>query len=437
MTFDEILAQVRELLQSKGRVAYRALKRRFELDDEYLEDLKAELIDAEHVAHDEDGKVLVWLNKGTRGEKAKRGNGETGKDFGPRTLDAGLSAAERRQLTVMFIDLVGSTALSQQLDPEDYHARVVTYQTTCQQIVARYEGHIAQYLGDGILVYFGYPVAHEDDAARAVRAGLEIIQALQFQVPSSRQGEPVLNIVEGGQGEVPLQVRIGIHTGLVVMGEIGGSEKRERLALGETPNLAARVQGVAAPDTVVVSATTYRLVHGLFECQDLGPQTLKGISTPLALYRVNAESMAQSRFEVAIRTGLTPFIGREPEMAVLQQHWEHAKIGAGQIVLISGEPGIGKSRLVQEFKEQLGREGVTRLEFRCSPYHQNSALYPVIDHLHRLLQFTREDSPNAKLEKLQHVLARYRFPQADTLPLLAALLSLPHPAGYPPITVSP
>jgi predicted ATPase len=187
----------------------------------------------------------------------------------------------------------------------------------------------------------------------------------------------------------------------------------------------------------VLSATTQRLVAGLFECQDLGPQILKGISTSLAVYRVVRESEAQSRFEVAVRTGLTPLVGREPELGVLRQHWEQAKAGAGQVVLVSGEPGIGKSRLVQEFKEQLEHEGVTRIEFRCSPYHQNSALYPLIDHLQRLLQFARADSPAAKLEKLQHMLSHYRFPQADTVPLLAALLSLPHPEGYAPITVSP
>src|SRR5262249_14348872 len=195
---------------------------------------------------------------------------------------------ERRQLTVQFIDLVGSTTLSQQLDPEDYHARVVAYQAICQQIIARYEGHIAQYLGDGVLVYFGYPKAHEDDAVRAVRSGLEMAIAVS-QLPYTPR----------------LQVRIGIHTGPVVVGEIGAGQRTERLALGETPNIAARVQGVAEPDTVAISQATYRLVYGLFECQDLGPRTLKGITTPLSLYRVLGESTAQSRFEAAVSSGLT------------------------------------------------------------------------------------------------------------------------------------
>ena len=177
------------------------------------------------------------------------------------------------------------------------------------------------------------------------------------------------------------------------------------LALGETPNIAARVQGVAEPDTVVISAATHRLVQGLFECQDLGPQTLKGISTPLSLYRVIGESAAQSRFEVAVRTGLTPLVGREEELGLLQRRWEQAKDGAGQVVLLSGEAGIGKSRLVQALKEQVLAEGATRIEFRCSPYHQNSALYPIIEHLQRLLQFAQEDTPQAKLAKLQQALA--------------------------------
>jgi class 3 adenylate cyclase len=333
--------------------------------------------------------------------------------------------AERRQLTVMFCDLVDSTALSAQLDPEELREVVRFYQETCTTVIQRYEGYIAQHLGDGLLVYFGYPMAHEDDAQRAVRAGIEIIAALR---ESPVQHRKLLQ---------PLQVRIGIHTGLVVIGEIGSSEKREILALGETPNIAARVQGVAQPDTVVMSTVTQRLVQGLFECQDLGPQTLKGIATPLSLYRVIGESAAQSRFEVAVGIGLTPLIGREEELGLLQRRWMQAKAGAGQVVLLSGEPGIGKSRLVQELKEQLAQEAVTRIEFRCSPYHHNSALHPIIDHLQRLLQFTRDDAPAAKLEKLQRTLRPYRFPQADTVPLLAALLSLPHPEGYPTMTISP
>src|SRR5215813_1113536 len=330
--------------------------------------------------------------------------------------------AGRRQLTVMFCDLVGSTALSEQLDPEELREMVRAYQETCTTVIQRYDGHIAQHVGDGLLVYFGYPLAHEDDAARAARSGLGILEAL-----------PALN----ARLPRPIQVRIGIHTGVVVVGEIGGGDKREMLALGETPNLAARLQGLAQPDTVVLSAATQRLVQGLFACQELGPQPLKGLSTPLVVYRVVREGEAQSRFEVAVRTGLTPLIGREHEVEILQACWEQAKAGEGQGVLLSGEPGIGKSRLVQELMEQVSREGATCLAFRCLPYHQQSALYPIIEYVQRLVQFEREDTPPAKLSKLQQTLAVYRFLQPDTLALLAALLSLPHPQDVPPLTLSP
>jgi predicted ATPase/class 3 adenylate cyclase len=321
---------------------------------------------------------------------------------------------------VQFIDLVGATTLSQQLDPEDYHGRVVAYQTACRHAIARYDGHIAQYLGDGVLVYFGYPTAHEEDAVRAVRSGLEIVTAV-----SQLTYTP------------PLQVRIGIHTGPVVVGEIGAGERTERLALGETPNIAARVQSLAEPDTVVLSAATHHLVRGLFECHDLGPQALKGISIPLSVYQVREVSSTQSRFEAAVRRGLTPLVGREEELGLLQRRWEQAKTGTGQVVLLSGEPGIGKSRLMQTLKEHVISEGTAHIEFRCSPYHQNSAFYPIVEHLQRLLQFEREDSSQAKLTKLRQALVAYRFPLADTLSLLATLLSLPQPEGIPPLTLTP
>jgi TOMM system kinase/cyclase fusion protein len=424
MTFDEVLDQVRALLQQRGRVTYRSLKRRFALDDEYLEDIAGELIRAEGVAADEDGDVLVWLGtsfvSGSTSQVPRSASENEQPVSRPQALDARPTAGERRQLTVEFIDLVGSTTLSQQLDPEDYHARVVAYQAACQQVIARYEGHIAQYLGDGVLVYFGYPAAHEDDAVRAVRSGLEIVAAV---------GQLAFR--------PPLQARIGIHTGPVVVGEIGAGERTEWLALGETPNIAARIQGLAEPDTVVLSAPTHRLVAGLFECQDLGPQTLKGLSFPLSVYRVVCESEAQSRFDAAVSIGLTPLVGREEELGLLRRHWEGVQEGAGQVVLLSGEAGIGKSRLVQVLKERIATEPHTRFEYRCSPYHQNSALYPVIDLLQRVLQFQRADAPEEKLGRLERALEPYGFTLPEVTPLFASLLSIPLPERYPALTLTP
>jgi class 3 adenylate cyclase len=336
----------------------------------------------------------------------------------------------------MFCDLVGSTALSERLDPEELREVLRAYQQLCTEVVQRYEGHIAQYLGDGLLVYFGYPLAHEDDAARAVRAGLGIVKALQSRARQQAANSPLPH----GHGSDSLHVRIGIHTGQVVVGAIGGGSNRENLALGETPNVAARVQGVAEPDTVVLSAATYHLVQGLFECRDLGPQTLKGVSAPLNLYRIVGESEVQHRFAVALKKGLTPLVGREEELGLLRRRWEQTKAGEGQVVLLSGEPGIGKSRLVETLKDHVRQEGATPIEFRCSPYHQNSAWYPIIEHLQRLLQFGRDDTPEEKLGKLENarVGATGRSPlPPDTIPLLAALLSLPHPEDTPPLTLSP
>src|SRR5262249_31204275 len=255
------------------------------------------------------------------------------------------SEAERRQLTVMFCDLVGSTALSAQLDPEELREVMRTYQEACVEAITHFDGHLAKYLGDGLLVYFGYPVAHEESAQRAVRAGLKIVEAIH-QLP-----------LHNTRSQQPLQVRIGIHTGLVVAGEMGSGDYREALAIvGETPNLAARLQEVAEPDTVVISAATSRLIQGFFACRDRGFHTLKGLSTPVQVYRVLGESGARSRLEVAATAGLTALVGREQEVGLLLERWERAQEGAGQVVLLSGEAGIGKSRLVQMLKERQTAE---------------------------------------------------------------------------------
>ena len=418
MTFEELLVQVTELLHREGRVSYGALRRRFGLDDAYLQDVKDELVDAQQVALDEDGKVLIWRGHMLK-EGTEKGSGEQPR---PESLASLHSEAERRQLTVLFCDLVGSTALSEQLDPEELRELVRAYQEACAVVTDRFEGSIEQYLGDGVVIHFGYPSAHEDDAARAVHAGLGIIEALQLLNTRLSQ---------------PLQVRIAVHTGLVVVGEMGRGGKHEQLALGETPNIAARLQQLARPNTLVLSVATYRLVAGLFECQNLGFHQLKGISTPMEVYEVRGESEARSRFDVAVRKGLTPLVGREKERRMLLECWEQAKNGTGQVALLSGEPGIGKSRLMQELKEHVSMEGATGIELHCSPYHRNSAYYPLISHLQRFLQFDSADAPTARLKKLARTLDNYRFPETDTLSLLADLLLLPKLDGATPLTLSP
>jgi len=347
--------------------------------------------------------------------------------------------AERRQLTVMFCDMVGSSTLSEQLDPEELRDVMRNYQEVCSDVIGRHDGHIAKYLGDGLLVYFGYPLAHEDDAQRAVRAGLEIVGAMSFD-DSTRPATRTIHELplQNKQIQQPLQVRIGIHTGLVVIGEMGAGDVREKMAVvGETPNIAARMQELAETDSVVVSSTTHRLIQGFFDCRELGPHTLKGFSQPMEVYRVLYESGVQSRFEVAITKGLTPLVGREQEVELLLERWERVKEGEGQVVFLIGEAGIGKSRLVQVLKEHVAGESHTRIESLCSPYYQNSSLYPVIDHLQRLLEFRREDPPQEKLNKLERVLEQYDFSLQEMVPLFASLLSLPLPESYPSLTLTP
>jgi class 3 adenylate cyclase/predicted ATPase len=326
----------------------------------------------------------------------------------------------------MFCDLVDSTALAVQLDPEDLREVVRAYQETSATMIQRFGGYIAQYLGDGLLVYFGYPQAHEDDAQRAVRAGLGLVAAM---------GE--LNTRLARHPGVQLAVRIGIHTGLVVVGEMGGGSRQEQLALGETPNVAARIQGVATSDTIAISPATFRLVQGYFTCQDLGSHTLKGLAAPLQVYRILGESEAQSRLDVAGATGFTPLVGRESEVALLLERWAQSQDGTGQAVLLRGEAGIGKSRLVEALRDRVSGEVATRIALRCSPYHQNSAFYPVIDHLQRFLQWHRDEAPEAKLDTLERVLRTHRLPLEEVVLLFAALLSVPLPERYPPLNLSP
>jgi class 3 adenylate cyclase/predicted ATPase len=437
MTFDEVLDCVLEMLQRRGRVSYRALKRQFDLDDAYLADLKAEIIEIHRLAVDQDGTMLVWAGAAAppseplptflQPEPQSAPPDRHALQDGPRPAEPLAPDAERRQLTVLFCDLVDSTRLASHLDPEDYRTVVQAYQQTCAAVIQPFDGHIAQYLGDGLLVYFGYPQAHEDDAQRAVYAALGILDAMR-----------TLGARLAQDTDVRLAVRLGIHTGLVVVGAMGGGDKQEQLALGDAPNIAARLQGLAAPDALVISEATYRLVQGYFVCQDLGAHPVRGIDQPIVIYQVLQESAAQSRLDVVVARGLTPLVGREEEMGLLLRRWAQSQDGLGQVVLLSGEAGIGKSRLVEVLRERAEHEGGPRLVFRCSPYYQQSALYPVIEHLQRRLQFRRDDTSETKLAKLEQGLQASRLPLDEVVPLLATLFAVPLPeARYTPLHLSP
>ena len=328
----------------------------------------------------------------------------------PKTQDTG----ERRQVTVMFSDLVGSTAMSVRMDPEDLREVISAYQKCIAETVRRFGGFVAKYMGDGVLVYFGYPEAHEDDAEQAVRAGLELIAA-----------------VSALTSRAPLQTRVGIATGLVVVGDlIGSGEAQERGIVGETPNLAARLQGIAEPNMVVIADGTRRLLGNLFELDDLGARELKGIAGPVRAWAALRASSAEGRFEALHASGLTDLVGREEELELLLRRWSRAKRGEGQVVLLSGEAGIGKSRLTAALLERLADEPHTRLRYFCSPQHTDSAFYPIIGQMERAAGMAHDDTPQARLDKLDALLAQTSTSKQDAA-LFAEMLSLPNDGRYP------
>jgi class 3 adenylate cyclase len=316
--------------------------------------------------------------------------------------------AERRQVTVMFSDLVGSTALSARMDPEDLREIISAYQKCVAETVQRFGGFVAKYMGDGVLVYFGYPQAHEDDAERAVRAGLELAAA-----------------VGGLKTHAPLQTRVGIATGLVVVGDlIGSGSSQEQAIVGETPNLAARLQGVAEPNAIVIAESTRKLIGNLFELKNLGTQNLKGVEGPVQAWAALRPSSVESRFEALHASGVTELVGREEELDLLLRRWSKAKAGEGQVVLLSGEPGIGKSRLTAALLERVASEPHTRLRYFCSPQRTDSALFPIISQMERAAGFAQGDTAQAKLNKLDALMAQSRTPRED-IALFADMLSLP------------
>ncbi|MFL5283144.1 MAG: AAA family ATPase [Rhodopila sp.] len=331
------------------------------------------------------------------------------------------SAGERRQLTVMFCDLVDSAALGTKLDPEELRDLLHTYRTLCGEVIARYDGFAARYVGDGILIYFGWPAAHEDDAERAVRAALEIVQSIR----------------QASSNEI-LSVRIGIATGPVVVGEPAGTGDQAKLAVGSTPNLAARLQGLATADKIVIAASTRRLIGNAFGLSDLGEHDLKGIAEPVHAWLVHRVTVTESRFDARHGlAGLTPLVGREEEVDLLLRRWSQAQDGEGQVVVLGGEPGIGKSRILNTLRERLETGGVQALRFQCSPYFVNSAFWPIIDNFERTLRFTRDETPEARLDKLEAlIVTQYGLPLAD-IRFVASILSLPCEDRYGVLAMTP
>jgi class 3 adenylate cyclase len=430
VNFARVLKEVVWCLVTEGPISYRRIQRSFGLDDAGLEDLRRELIAVKRLAADLDGELLVWA--------AQAGPPSAAPDTPPRqplpsvrtaASTPALPGAERRHLTVMFCDLADSTRLSAQLDPEDLGDVIRAYQAAVSEAVRRFDGYVAKFMGDGVLIYFGYPNAQEKDAERAVRAGLAILDAL-----------PALNAAAPGGNGMRLAVRIGVASGLVVVGEtIGEGAAREQTVVGETPNLAARLQAIAVPDAILISSATRDLVGEIFACEDLGAQALKGIAEPVQVWRVlGLREGEENDAEFDTTAGDFALVGRDEEIGLLRRAWQQTKEeGHGQAVFVSGEPGIGKSALVDTLRRAVHAEGLTRITFRCSPYHTNSALYPVAEHWKRLAGWQPEDDSGARLAKLEAVLGRYRLPREEAVPLFASLLSLPVDDGYPRLGLTP
>ena len=405
-----------EWLRSLGLGQYEAAFRENAIDRSVLSDLTDQDLEKLGVLLGHRRKLLRAI--ADLETSAKTSPGAT---VAPAAVDTSpRDAAERRQVTVMFSDLVGSTALSARMDPEDLREVISAYQKCVTEIVQRFGGYVAKYMGDGVLVYFGYPQAHEDDAERAVRAGLGLIAAL---------GEL--------RTHATLKTRVGIATGLVVVGDlIGTGASQEQAIVGETPNLAARLQSIAEPNEVVIAEGTRKLLGNLFELDDLGAKDLKGISGSVRAWVALRAASVEGRFDALHGSGLTELVGREEELETLLRRWSRAKTREGQVVLLSGEPGIGKSRLTAALLDRLAAEPHVRLRYFCSPQHTDSALYPIISQMERAAGFAREDTVQAKLDKLDALLAKSFTPRQDAA-LFAEMLSLPNDRRYPTLELTP
>ena len=398
-------------LRNLGLGQYEALFRANEIDADILPELSEADLEKLGVPLGHRKRLLRAISGLAAAETSAAPSAPTGAK--PR------DAAERRQLTVMFCDLVGSTALSVRFDPEELREEIRAYQNAVSGVVGRYDGFVAKFMGDGVLAYFGYPRAHEDDAERAVRAGLEIAAAVAGLET---------------RGTERLAVRIGIATGLVVVGDlVGEGSAQEQAVVGETPNLAARLQALAEPGQIVLAGATRRLIGDLFRLRDLGRQTVKGFAEPVEAFAVEGAAAAESRFEAA-RRRLTDLVGRAAESALLRDRLREAWAGAGQIVLLSGEAGIGKSRLAAQLAAEVANEPHTRLRYQCSPYHRDSVLHPFVVALGRAAHVAAEDPTETQLDKLEAILAPERI--AETAPLFASLLSIPTGERYTPLALS-
>jgi class 3 adenylate cyclase len=401
-------------LRSLGLERYEAAFRENEITEKVLPNLTAE--DLKELGVNALGHRRIMLDA-----IALRGDTQASLPKAPQTVDrSATDTAERRQVTVMFSDLVGSTALAARMDPEDLREVISAYQKCIAETVRRFDGFVAKYMGDGVLVYFGYPQAHEDDAERAVRAGLELVQG-----------------VGGLKSGVSLQTRVGIATGLVVVGDlIGSGAAQEQAVVGETPNVAARLQSVAEPNTIVIAESTRKLLGNLFELEDLGAKEVKGIAETVRAWAALRASSVESRFEALHGIGLTALVGREEELELLLRRWSKAKTGEGQVVLLSGEAGIGKSRLTASLMERLVSEPHVRLRYFCSPQHADSALYPVISLMERAAGFMHDDISQTKLDKLDAMLAQTST-STDNAGLFVDMLSLPNDGRYPKLELTP
>ena len=376
MAFDELLSQVHDLLQRQGRLSYRALKARFQLDDDLLEALKDELIYAQRVAADEDGRVLVWTGATAASPAVGRATAQerTPLSYTPKHLaDKILTTrsalhGERKHVTVLFADVAGFSPLAERLEPDDLHQIMDGCFAILTDTVHYYEGTINQYTGDGIMALFGAPITHEDHAVRALHASLDVQAALRGYGATVQQ-----------QLGVPFQLRLGLNTGVVVVGRIGDDLRMDYTAQGDTVNLAARMQQQAPPGAIWVTEATYRLASATFVWKELGALPIRGRSRAVTGYELRGRQTSRSRFDAAVRQGLTRFVGRDPELQRLLEAWAQAQRGHGQVVSVMGEAGFGKSRLLYEFKQHLAQTEVHYVEGTCFTYGESMSYLPFLD----------------------------------------------------------